>query len=327
MRRPASACPESIGIGKGTVVLDDFETADAIFVIGRNPGANSPRMMTPLREASRRGVPIVAMNPLRERALERFAAPQDPIEMATFGSTRSLLLGCQTIATPYPPRLPDDVDERLGELETSIAAFEKRPLRYDPKEIARAGVFVSLGGDGEMEIERGFVRLEDQPTAEVRSEEEDVGNGNSPEAQRSAAAHQPEITVNGRQATAAAEPEPEEDDALRPLSDRLVSELTAHRTLALRDAVAGNFDVALAAVLHVLALDAFYRSASSSCLEINVKNVGFGAQAPGLKDTASAKAIDARHAEWRKHLPKRPECQAPSWNENMKRFSDLASDR
>ncbi len=134
-----------------------------------------------------------------------------------------------------------------------------------------------------------------------------MSNGDSPDGQRSAAAHQPEITVNGRQATAAAESEPEEDDSLRPLSDRLVSELTAHRTLALRDAVAGNFNVALTAVLHVLALDAFYRSASSSCLEINVKNVGFGAQAPGLKDAASAKAIDGRHAEWRKHLPERPE--------------------
>ena len=66
--------PESIGIGKGTVILDDFSHADAIFVIGQNPGTNSPRMMTDLRNASRRGVPIVVLNPLRERALERFAA-------------------------------------------------------------------------------------------------------------------------------------------------------------------------------------------------------------------------------------------------------------
>ena len=77
----------SIGIGKGTVLLEDFEATDAIFVIGQNPGTNSPRMMTSLRSASRRGVPIVAINPLRERALERFAAPQSPTEMATFQST------------------------------------------------------------------------------------------------------------------------------------------------------------------------------------------------------------------------------------------------
>ena len=79
--------PMSIGIGKGTVLLEDFDVTDAIFVIGQNPGTNSPRMMTSLRNASRRGVPIVAINPLRERALERFEAPQAPIEMVTFGST------------------------------------------------------------------------------------------------------------------------------------------------------------------------------------------------------------------------------------------------
>jgi molybdopterin-dependent oxidoreductase alpha subunit len=69
--------PESIGIGKGTVLLEDFDKTDAIFVIGQNPGTNSPRMMTPLHEASRRGVPIVAMNPLRERArtVRRAAEP------------------------------------------------------------------------------------------------------------------------------------------------------------------------------------------------------------------------------------------------------------
>jgi molybdopterin-dependent oxidoreductase alpha subunit len=87
--------PESIGIGKGTVVLDDFEHAEAIFILGQNPGTNSPRMMTELHNASRRGVPIVVFNPLKERALERFAAPQDPIEMATFAATRIASEYCQ----------------------------------------------------------------------------------------------------------------------------------------------------------------------------------------------------------------------------------------
>ncbi len=87
--------PQSIGIGKGTVLLEDFDSTDAIFVAGQNPGTNSPRMMTALRNASRRGVPIVAINPLRERALERFAAPQDPIEMTTLSSTRIASEYCQ----------------------------------------------------------------------------------------------------------------------------------------------------------------------------------------------------------------------------------------
>lgn len=79
--------PKSIGVGKGTVTLEDFDYADAIFSFGHNPGTNHPRMMTTLHNASRRGVPIVVFNPLKERALERFAAPQDPVEMVTLSST------------------------------------------------------------------------------------------------------------------------------------------------------------------------------------------------------------------------------------------------
>ena len=79
--------PPSIGIGKGTCLLDDFEKADAIFIFGQNPGTNSPRMMTDLRAASRRGARIVVFNPMRERALERFIAPQNPVEMMTLAST------------------------------------------------------------------------------------------------------------------------------------------------------------------------------------------------------------------------------------------------
>jgi len=80
--------PLSIGIGKGTVSLDDFDHCELIIAMGHNPGTNHPRMMGTLHEASRRGVPIIVFNPLRERALERFADPQNPVEMATLGSTR-----------------------------------------------------------------------------------------------------------------------------------------------------------------------------------------------------------------------------------------------
>lgn len=79
--------PDSIGMGKGSVTLEDFDDADLILCFGHNPGTNHPRMMTTLREASKRGATILAFNPLRERALEKFASPQDPIEMATLSST------------------------------------------------------------------------------------------------------------------------------------------------------------------------------------------------------------------------------------------------
>jgi molybdopterin-dependent oxidoreductase alpha subunit len=79
--------PPAIGVGKGTVVLEDFDHAEAIFVIGQNTGTNSPRMMTSLVEARKRGVPIVIVNPMPERAFMRFTEPQDLVQMATFGST------------------------------------------------------------------------------------------------------------------------------------------------------------------------------------------------------------------------------------------------
>jgi molybdopterin-dependent oxidoreductase alpha subunit len=80
--------PMSLGVGKGTVLLEDFDKADCIFIFGQNPGTNSPRMMTSLRNAARRGAPIMSFNPFQERALVRFQAPQSPIEMATLTSTR-----------------------------------------------------------------------------------------------------------------------------------------------------------------------------------------------------------------------------------------------
>ncbi|MDN7350030.1 FdhF/YdeP family oxidoreductase [Acetobacter senegalensis] len=79
--------PPSIGIGKGTIVMADFEHAEAIFVVGQNTGTNSPRMMTNLVDARKRGVPIILINPMPERALIRFTEPQDVLQMSTFGST------------------------------------------------------------------------------------------------------------------------------------------------------------------------------------------------------------------------------------------------
>ncbi|NGP16467.1 FdhF/YdeP family oxidoreductase [Devosia aurantiaca] len=78
---------ESIGVPVGTVVLDDFDHADALFFFGQNVGSNSPRMLHQLKDASDRGATIVAFNPLRERGLERFTDPQNPIQMATRSET------------------------------------------------------------------------------------------------------------------------------------------------------------------------------------------------------------------------------------------------
>ncbi|SDD76847.1 oxidoreductase alpha (molybdopterin) subunit [Cupriavidus sp. YR651] len=80
--------PTTIGVGKATVLLDDFEHADTILIFGHNAATNHPRMLGELRECARRGARIVSINPLRERGMERFTSPQHPVEMLTGSSTK-----------------------------------------------------------------------------------------------------------------------------------------------------------------------------------------------------------------------------------------------
>jgi molybdopterin-dependent oxidoreductase alpha subunit len=109
--------PQSIGVGKGTVLLEDFDKADCIFIFGQNPGTNSPRMMTNLRDASRRGAAIISFNPFRERALERFQHPQSLFEMATLSST-------QISSKLYQVRVGGDAAAIKGIMKVMVEADE-----------------------------------------------------------------------------------------------------------------------------------------------------------------------------------------------------------
>jgi molybdopterin-dependent oxidoreductase alpha subunit len=81
-----SALSEAIGVGKGTVTLEDFDKADAIFVIGQNPGTNHPRMLTSLERAKRRGCKLVHINPLPEVGMTRFKHPQHVLGLLGSGT-------------------------------------------------------------------------------------------------------------------------------------------------------------------------------------------------------------------------------------------------
>jgi ParB family chromosome partitioning protein len=197
--------------------------------------------------------------------------------------------------------LPDDVDARLGEIETALAAFEDRPVSYDPAEIARAGVFVSIDSDGSLSVDRGHVRPEDEAPASANMGGEAGSDGNASEGGEPSAP-----TIQRAVITIGGQPEVEEDeeDTIKPLPDRLVSELTAYRTLALRDAVANNPHVAMTALLHRLCLDTFQHAASGACLEASVREVHFSIQPADLKDSPPAKAVAERHQAWKADLPK-----------------------
>ena len=82
-----SALSETIGVGKGTVTLEDFELAQAIFVIGQNPGTNHPRMLTALQGAKRNGCKLVHINPLPEVGMTRFKHPQEVLGWVGEGTT------------------------------------------------------------------------------------------------------------------------------------------------------------------------------------------------------------------------------------------------
>ncbi len=199
--------------------------------------------------------------------------------------------------------LPDEVDQRFGELEAEIERIDAKRHAYEPDEIARGGVFVVLSHDGEARIERGFIRPGDEaPEAEEAEDGETVIDG---------------VRVNGDgevmedddesdESVSALETEDEEaEEDGKPLSDSLIRDLTAHRTLALRLALGEQPDMALIAVTHTLAAQTFYRGGGEAhCLEIRPVSSPLGGHADGIEDTAEAKALADRHAGWAADMPR-----------------------
>lgn len=116
--------PHTVGVGKGTVTLDDFEQTDTLLLFGQNPGTNHPRMLGELRECAKRGATIVSINPLRERGLERFTSPQHAQEMLTLSST--------PISSTF-------IQPRLGGDFALIKAVAKRVLELSDKAQAEGG--------------------------------------------------------------------------------------------------------------------------------------------------------------------------------------------
>jgi ParB family chromosome partitioning protein len=191
------------------------------------------------------------------------------------------------------PDMPEEIDRRLGEIETALEALDDRSVVYEPGDIARAGAFVSIDSAGMLRVERGYVRPEDEPPLE---DDEETEADASDRRRKTSSGEEPDADEPD------AVDEPEEDDGNRPLSDRLMTELTAHRTLALREAVANDPDIALRAALHALCLKLFYHYGFDTCLEIEAKSVLFG-HTSGLADTPAAKTIDARHKAWDEQMP------------------------
>jgi ParB family chromosome partitioning protein len=237
--------------------------------------------------------------------LRRLAGDPAPMTDEERATHAALLAEYRALEEEYSGQdeYPEEIDTRLGELEGEIEAFEQRPLTFDPAEVVRAGAFVTLDRDGSLAVYRGYVRPEDEPSQESVVQDiggaEAMGQGGDMGVSRGGTI----ITTSG-QPIGADLSEDEDDGALKPLPERLVMELTAHRTLALREAIGRSPDVALTLLLLKLVTDTFRTSsASGSCLEASVRHVYLAAQAADLKDSVVARLVDERHSAWEAELP------------------------
>ncbi|MFN3638330.1 MAG: FdhF/YdeP family oxidoreductase [Chloroherpetonaceae bacterium] len=119
---------ETIGIGKGTVKLSDFDLADVILVIGQNPGTNHPRMLSALQSAVRKGAKVVHINPLPETGLKRFKHPQNPLDLLGKGTELAHMF--------LQVRINGDIALLKGVMKELLAAEESSGNVFDKKFIA-----------------------------------------------------------------------------------------------------------------------------------------------------------------------------------------------
>ncbi|MGH6970891.1 MAG: chromosome partitioning protein ParB, partial [Caulobacteraceae bacterium] len=191
--------------------------------------------------------------------------------------------------------LPAEVEARLAEIDAALDAYGDG-WAYDAEDVARGGVIVALGQDGEARIERGFIRPEDERPAPQVETEGSVYEGTSPP-----------VSEEGAFGSGAEEGDDDEPDGLTPLSDRLVADLTAHRTAALRDALALNPHAAFVAALHALVVRTFYAGADpATCLDLRLSSYPLGREAPGIEDSPAGRKLAERHEAWARQLPSGP---------------------
>lgn len=168
----------------------------------------------------------------------------------------------------------EKTEVRLEKLGNELDALSNRPYVFDRQEIARGGAFISLGVNGELKTERGFVRPEDEPVVETDDGEADDRDDNGKSGDDVVAGRSTSgVSINGKPAGTE---EPEEDGGnIRPLSDGIIEDLTATRTVTLRNALANDPVMAFIAALHVFVRKTFHGYWSDSCLETTPQRTTF----------------------------------------------------
>jgi ParB family chromosome partitioning protein len=208
-------------------------------------------------------------------AMRRVYAKPVPLSKTERQRLRKLETRYDALCDKYPHGdVPAGDAEKLGRIEAAIEALRRE--EYKARDVALAGAFVALAGDGSVRIERGFVRSEDEPESKTKAKDQK-------------------------------NPSAKDADGPAPLSEKLVAELTAYRTSALRNELAQHPATALTALVHALALATFFEGREGSCLEITPKSAWLSGHAPGIDESVAEKQIAERHASWAKRLPQKPE--------------------
>ncbi|WP_428150917.1 hypothetical protein [Brevundimonas sp.] len=176
-------------------------------------------------------------------------------------------------ALPPDEAIPEDMETRLNVIEAELR--DAHAPVYDPETVARSGLFALLDRDGGVRIERGFQRPEDM--AEVEDSEDDDSSENGPGTK-----------------------------GPKSIPDRLVMELTAHRTAALRDLLGSRPEDAFLAALHAVVLPTYWTGERRSCLNLKLESRDVSNLIENWVETPAARSLEARHASWAARLPEDP---------------------
>lgn len=174
--------------------------------------------------------------------------------------------------------MPEKIAAQCNRLECAIEALDKH--EFKGADFAIAGAIVTLSHDGEVRVEQGLVRREDEPSKKGKTDKKGS--------------------------------EIEQADGKAPLSERLIADLTAHRTAGLRNELAQNSGMAVIATVHALAAATFFSgSGDVSCLQMTPRSVSLATHASGIEESPASRQIAERHEAWAKRLPRDP---ATLWN-------------
>lgn len=193
--------------------------------------------------------------------------------------------------------MPEDVAAKLEAVSDEIDAISAKRSAYGASVIAHGGAFVVLHHDGTVRIERGFVRAEDEaladPQPETQSEADDAVQVEADEEGGDEQAHDEQEAE-----------EAEDEEPGKPISDSLIRDLSAHRTLALRVALGERPDLAVVALTHTLTAQLFYSYAEAGCLEVRPTATPLGSHADGIEDTPLAARASEQHEAWAERMPR-----------------------